>query len=172
MSSLLNIGNTALKYCNYWALLSNFIIVILCVFFIFYFRYEVRTHTTINAQVLSVKPCTHKYKRTGRHSTIEKYYHCEMVVTYIVNNKKYKNKLITEDINKYYVNQQISIDYLNTDPNIIRHNRGYKYIYYIALFVLLLIIIGSYIRIVHYDNSMVKWWIGFTCMRNIFSSNN
>ena len=161
--------NTGLKYCNRFGIIKNVIGFVMCIIYIMYYSFHNMDHIETSARVLSVQSCDLKiensYSRYGNNS--HPYFHCLLDVEYTVNNKKYTNKLYTDDERKYRKGQIISIDYSESNPNNIReHSVSLKYLFYFAVFMLVLLLITTYLRVYHSDNTNMKWFIGITCLRS------
>ena len=168
--------NTSLELCNYWAIFSNIIVIIVCVILIIFFYKDFNTHTETKAEITKVEndKCEKKsrnvHTRYGNH--IEDYYECDLTVDYNINSEKFSNSLITKDSNNYKKNDHINIEYLNIDKNNIRLSQN-SYDKIIIIFSILLIIISiitTFIRLFFNNKPFVKWFIGITCLRNLFSS--
>jgi hypothetical protein len=173
-----NFAKSALKLCNYWSIITSiFLLIILIIGNIYFINNSIR-YTKIEANVKSIQnnECetkdrtildNHRYY-SSQHT--EEYSDCYLVVNYELNNKVHSGKIHTEDI-KHNVGDKITIEYNKNNIKDIREYKIQKDIFmYLFIIFLILTIINLYVRIYYSNNSLVKAFIGITCLQNIFST--
>lgn len=166
--------NKALKYCNYWALFINFIVIALCIGGIYYVLHYQKQYQTKTAKVTNVKNGNCEVRKRISSKKPETYFACELDVSYKGNgdqgeNVETKNVLFTESITEYKSGDEIQIDYRPDDPESIRESdkEVQKYGLVIALIVLVITIISTILRLTLKNKPFMKWWIGFNCLSDI-----
>jgi len=98
-------------------------------------------------------------KYCNRYSLIVNFFMSIGCVGYIV---FYKN---------YYDGQQIQLDDFSekiTNPQVSKQDKHFFSYYIGACIILTYLCINTYVRVYHSDKKFVKFWIGFTCLDQIF----
>lgn len=172
-----SIVDKGIYFCNTIALISNFIFFIISLIYIIWYMNFNKKYMKTNAKVISISNksdielCIEKQKR-NRKTTPKKRSFCIIEVEFIVNNNKYNVKIDTNEYsNKYLEGTIVPISYnINNHSDVILHKKHmlFKVLFYIALVILIIIVITSYLRIYHRDNKFIKWWIGIECLDNFF----
>lgn len=172
MSEQTEIINKALKYCNYWALFINCIVILICIGIIYYITQYKKTYVTKTATVTNVKNGNCEVRKRISSKKPETYYMCQLDVSYKGdpgNSENKKNVLFTESIKEYSTGDKIDIDYKKEDPDVIRESDKeiQNYGMAIAIIVLVITTITTILRLTLKNKSFMKWWIGFTCLSDI-----
>jgi heme/copper-type cytochrome/quinol oxidase subunit 4 len=174
MSEQSEFVNKALKYCNYWALFINFIVIAICIGGIYYVLNYKKQYETKTAKVTNVKNGNCEVRKRISSKKPETYFACELDVTYKGNgdqgeNLDKKNVLFTETVTEYKSGDEIQIDYDPDDPDKIRESdkEVQNYMLIFAIIILIITVIATIVRLTMKNNSLVKWWIGFSCLSDI-----
>ena len=174
MSEQTEFINKALKYCNYWAIFINFIVIALCIGGIYYVLHYQNQYQTKTAKVTNVKNGNCEVRKRISSKKPETYFACELDVSYKGNgdqgeNVETKNVLFTESVTEYKSGDEIQIDYKKDDPESIRESdkEVQTYMLIFAIVILIITVIATIIRLTMTNNSLVKFWIGFSCLNNI-----
>lgn len=143
----------AVKYQKVKTSISSVFFVILSIILIsigIYIRFVRKNKPDTLAQITKVVECNEvKVSNSGETKTT---YTCVLEIKYTINEKEYTNKLIVENLDrKYYENETVKINYDNENPNNISTYTDMYIVSYIliGLGTIFLICIGINLYLVH-----------------------
>ena len=148
--------------------------IALCIGGIYYVLNYKKKYETKTAKVTNVKNGNCEVRKRISSKKPETYFACELDVTYKGNgdqgeNFDKKNVLFTESVTEYKTGDEILIDYNPDDPDVIRESdkEVQNYMLIFAIIILIITVIATIVRLTMKNNSLVKWWIGFSCLSDI-----
>lgn len=164
--------NTGLTFCNYFHIATNFIILFVCVISIIYSIYVMSSYNTTEGIVISIEDseygrCLSEPRRDSKRINSS----CELGVSYSVNNEELESYFDYVGYSgDYEIGDMIRIMYNKDNYYDIMKNSSSALLFVMAVIVLLLTILGTYLRLYHSDKSLIQFWIGMTCFKTFFSN--
>lgn len=158
-----------LKYCNGFGVLSNFVIIFICIIVIGISWKSVRKYKEVEANIISVKnksasqQCLSNTEKTPGQKKIS---YCVVNFEYIVKGQTITSSIETTITKEQYVPGTTKTIYYNkNDIRDIKFATIGKGLLLLAVSVMSLTVIATIVRLFFADNTLVKWWIGLQCAK-------
>ena len=174
--------DAARGYCSNIGIIMNIIIIVIIVIFILkeYFDEYILDVKTIPGKVLSVKGINgeeeclretieHKTRRSpGRRQkiNIEKVYNCKLLIEYNEGSVTKEEEIIHSHSFKNNIGDLVNLGY-EKGKLVIKRPPNFKIILMISIPIILVLLIGIYLRMYHLDNWFIKKYVDFGCMKHI-----